>query len=91
MCGIIFIIVANMLRHVKNYLQSTGKLPHELMCEHCGNMGKEIHHIQHRQKNNPELDNADNLICLCVECHKWIHQNNSWENKQKLLEVARNR
>lgn len=82
-----------MQRHTKNYLKSTSKLPHEILCELCGSSNSiNIHHIQHRQKNNPLLDEPSNLIALCQDgCHTWIHSNNTQENKEKLKQIASNR
>lgn len=82
-----------MQRHTRNYLKAANALPHEIMCELCGNntVAVEIHHINHRQKNNPELDEAHNLLALCRRCHVYVHENNTFEYKQQLLEIARKR
>lgn len=81
-----------MQRHTSNYLKSTNKLPHEIDCEKCFSQDiMDIHHIEHRQKNNPDLDKAENLIALCRKCHKWIHENNTVENKQMLRDLIANR
>lgn len=46
------------------------------LCEVCKDKGRfvykglEVHHI-HKVKDNPELYlNNENLVCLCVTCHK---------------------
>ncbi len=83
-----------MQKHIRNYLKSLNlKTTETIMCELCGsNQSINIHHIQHRQKNNPALDEANNLIALCQDgCHAWIHANNSFENKEKLQEIINKR
>lgn len=81
-----------MQSHTKNYLKSTGKLPHEIYCEKCGsNSSIDIHHLQNRQKNRPDLDEAWNLVALCRTCHAWIHAHNTAEHKQMLKELISNR
>lgn len=81
-----------MQAHVKNYLKATGKLPYEIDCEKCGSQDiMDIHHVEHRQKNNSELDKAKNLIALCRKCHTWVHANNTQENKQMLRDLIANR
>lgn len=82
-----------MQRHIRNYIEATGKLPNERACERCGSYNNiNIHHIINRQKNNPKLDEASNLIALCQDgCHRWIHANNTQENKQMLRELIANR
>lgn len=80
-----------MQQYIKNYLKAYSYTTADtIYCQRCSKLGQEIHHIQHRQKNNPDLDQAKNLICLCVECHVWIHQNNTYENKQLLLDIIKN-
>lgn len=83
-----------MQKHIRNYLKSLNlKTTETIMCELCGsNQSINIHHIQHRQKNNPALDEASNLIALCQDgCHKEIHKHNTWENKQVLQEIVNKR
>lgn len=81
-----------MMSYVKNYLSALNLTTADtILCEVCGNVGQEIHHVQHRQKNNPALDQASNLICLCVKCHIEAHKHNSYENKQKLFDIIKSR
>lgn len=91
-CIYTFTYTNDMLRHIKNYLKATGLNQHEVNCEICGSYNSiDIHHIQHKQKNNALLDEAHNLIALCRFHHSEIHSNNTYENKQILLEIARKR
>ena len=41
------------------------------LCQICGTVGTEKHHIKFR--SNRGLDHANNLILLCIKCHKMIH------------------
>ncbi len=47
------------------------------ICEKCGNVGTEVHHIIHLTKDNihdPNITlNQDNLMLLCKECHNKEH------------------
>lgn len=76
-----------MQRHIKNYLKFFNfKCVSECLCEVCGRMDQlDIHHIQHRQKNSPELDNVENCICVCRDCH--IKAHSSILSKQQLHEI----
>ena len=41
-------------------------------CQVCGStMNLEVHHVQFRSHEGN--DSEDNLITLCVQCHKLIH------------------
>ena len=77
------------LKHVANYYKAHGLSDADTtLCQNCGKQATDIHHIEHRQKNNPKLDEANNLIALCRDCHAWVHSNNSWETKKKLLDIV---
>ena len=47
------------------------------LCEKCGRVGTEVHHIIHltpENINDPNITiNQDNLILLCNECHNKEH------------------
>lgn len=47
------------------------------ICEKCGGVASEVHHIRHitpKNINDPEVTlNEDNLMCLCHRCHMKIH------------------
>ena len=75
-----------MQKYIKNYLNATGLLPHEINCSVCGsNESIDIHHIQHRQKNNPELDKYENLIALCRLCHTKAHSDKKFNESLKII------
>ena len=61
-----------MKKHIKNYLQATKKLPHEICCEICGSYNSiDIHHIEFgRYKRD---DSFKNLIALCRLHHDCSH------------------
>ena len=47
------------------------------LCEECGRVGNEVHHIIHLKPDNvsdPTISvNQDNLKLLCNECHNKVH------------------
>lgn len=47
------------------------------LCEECGRVGNEVHHIIHLTPDNvsdPTISvNQDNLKLLCNECHNKVH------------------
>lgn len=47
------------------------------ICEMCGGVGTEVHHIIHLTPDNvsnPEISlNLDNLMILCKDCHNKVH------------------
>ena len=47
------------------------------ICEKCGAIGEEVHHIIHINSNNVEdinvTLNQDNLLLLCKDCHNKEH------------------
>jgi 5-methylcytosine-specific restriction endonuclease McrA len=49
------------------------KLRDKMICQICGDIGTDCHHIKYA-KDYPELRyNIDNGILLCMKCHKEIH------------------
>ena len=43
-------------------------------CVKCGSiLFLEVHHLTYKNKGN-ELNNLEDLILLCAECHKKIHE-----------------
>jgi len=55
-------------------------------CQICGQRAEQVHHILYKSYGGN--DNAQNLICLCNECHLEVHSNGKkWFtiliNKQK--------
>ncbi len=39
-------------------------------CALCGKNGNNIHHIIYKSEDRTKIDDIDNLILLCVECHR---------------------
>ena len=37
----------------------------------CGRSATEIHHRRLRSQGGK--DTVDNLVCLCLKCHRWAH------------------
>lgn len=45
-------------------------------CALCGSfMFLELHHIVYRSENKSLIDNPDNCIMLCSNCHRLVHSN----------------
>jgi len=74
-----------MKKHIANFLKATDKLPHEIMCEVCGKLAMDIHHIEHgRFKRSDEFSN---LIGLCRSCHDRAHfKKEPYLTKEELYE-----
>jgi 5-methylcytosine-specific restriction endonuclease McrA len=89
-CECFFIWSVKIQTHVKNYLKHFNyKLQEDCSCEVCNSHSQlEIHHIQHRSKQQPELDNVENCVCLCRSCHIKAHNN---ELTKKYLQDIHNR
>ena len=55
------------------------------LCERCGAVGTEVHHIVHLTPENvgdPNISlNQDNLMLLCNKCHNEVH--GRFEGKSK--------
>ena len=55
-------------------------------CALCGKPGTQQHHIEYRSENKEKIDDADNLVLLCVECHQKVHSNKKhWQPILKKL------
>lgn len=56
------------------------KIQRRGLCEKCGRVGQEVHHINHLTPFNlNDIDitiNPDNLMLLCKGCHNEIHGRN---------------
>lgn len=48
------------------------------LCEICGAMGKHMHHKDFKTDNH----SLSNLIFLCIQCHKDIHNKNNYFYKK---------
>lgn len=47
-------------------------------CALCGKKGQQIHHIIYRSEDKSKIDDLDNLILLCIECHNKVHDNKEY-------------
>ena len=57
--------------------RETYKKKMRYICEECGEVATEVHHIKHitaEHVTDPEVTlNFDNLMCLCHRCHMKAH------------------
>ena len=44
-------------------------------CALCKRKGTQIHHIIYRSEDQSKIDDINNLILLCTECHNKVHEN----------------
>jgi 5-methylcytosine-specific restriction endonuclease McrA len=60
------------------------------LCQRCGSIGQEIHHIKFKGMGGANVDDRhENLILLCIYCHKEAHGVNSRQMKLELQEIKR--
>jgi len=75
-----------MQNHVKNYLEHYKPFDTPL-CESCGALSCEIHHLVPRSKFGSKTkhlqDRYDNLIALCRTCHEKAHSSRAFNDKLK--------
>lgn len=46
-------------------------MPHEILCEVCGALASDIHHIEARgMGGRSSADEIQNLMALCRKCHE---------------------
>lgn len=65
------------LKHIEvNYNVSE----HELLCEVCSKKAVDIHHIKGKGKHPELIENLDNLIALCRNCHEEYGQKKQYIN-----------
>ena len=76
--------------HIRNYLNATGLLPHEINCSVCGsNQNINIHHIVFRSHGGS--DDYENLIALCQDgCHRRAHSDKEFNESLKIIVGNRN-
>ena len=60
----------------------------ELFKGKCGlckqRVGAHIHHIAYKSEDKSKIDDLENLILLCIECHEKVHSNKEeWQPKLK--------
>jgi len=48
-------------------------LMHNPMCARCGSFGEEVHHVVPRCMAPHRTLDATNLMTLCRECHRKVH------------------
>lgn len=88
--------VKTMRKHVFNYFQAFGYDQSSFIaCEICGKPGVDIHHIEPRSKfgskNVADMDEPNNLVCLCRKCHTDAHGVASRDVKIQLKEIVNRR
>ena len=47
-------------------------------CGLCGRAGVHIHHIIYKSEDRNKIDDFNNLILLCLECHLKVHSNKKY-------------
>jgi 5-methylcytosine-specific restriction endonuclease McrA len=47
-------------------------------CGLCGQAGVHIHHIIYKSEDRNKIDDFNNLILLCLECHQKVHSNKKY-------------
>ena len=76
--------------HIRNYINEYGADP---MCESCGAVAVDIHHIVPRSKfgskRKDEQDAVSNLVALCRMCHDKAHANREFNNGLKIIASKR--
>ncbi len=72
-----------MKKHVKNYLKATGLQGEIILCEVCGQVAVDIHHIIFKGQGGS--DEYENLIALCRVCHEKAHGLGSEKYTQEYL------
>lgn len=81
-----------MQTYIKDFLKSRGYDEGDfIVCEICNSQAVEIHHINSsfRGKRTHKKDWSD-LISVCRECQERIHDKNTQEVRDHLLNIARN-
>ena len=82
-----------MVRHIQNYLDHFKHPNYQglfLSCEVCHRQATEFHHIEIKgmgcgKARRKRLDQVENIICLCADCHRKAHANEL--SKEKLIEI----
>lgn len=51
-------------------------------CQLCGSNNINLHHIKYRSEAKELINDPNNCIMLCVQCHKLVHSNKKyWQEK----------
>lgn len=71
---------------ISNKSRETIKSLFKDKCGLCGKQGVHIHHIEYRNEDRSKIDDVDNLILLCLECHAKVHSNKKyWQPRLKKI------
>jgi 5-methylcytosine-specific restriction endonuclease McrA len=71
---------------ISNKSRETIKSLFKGKCGLCGKQGVHIHHIEYRNEDRSKIDDVENLILLCVECHNKVHENKKyWQPRLKKI------
>lgn len=61
-------------------------------CVLCGKKGTQVHHITYRSEDSSKIDDLDNLILLCIECHNKVHSDKEfWQWRLKEIREKLNK
>jgi 5-methylcytosine-specific restriction endonuclease McrA len=70
-----------MTNHAKIYMNYFDlKTPEEVICEGCGRLASDIHHINGRGEGK---DVIQNLMALCRKCHDRAHSSKNYVSKEQ--------
>ena len=59
-----------------------------LLCERCGGIGTETHHIIFKGRSGANRDDRDsNLLRVCRACHNYFHGSNSKEAREEAFRI----
>jgi 5-methylcytosine-specific restriction endonuclease McrA len=77
-----------MQKYIKTYCDYFDiKTQNELICEACGKMANDIHHINGRGKGK---DVINNLMALCRKCHERAHSSKNYVSKDEFQYIHNN-
>ena len=83
-------------KHVQNYLEAFGyDESSKILCEVCGRLAVDIHHVVFRSKfgrnNKVAQDSIENLVAVCRRCHDDAHGPRQEYMRGMLKEIIRKR
>lgn len=72
----------------KKDVSTTNRIKIKELCHYqcvlCRKKGTQIHHIIYKSEDISKIDDLDNLILLCFECHQKVHSNKAfWQKRLK--------
>lgn len=50
-------------------------LERDKYCRLCGNPYVQLHHIVYRSEDKSKINDVENCIMLCINCHNKVHSN----------------